>query len=77
MSPSSGENLYIIAHFINSEWELKCVALGMIFLLKQCTIDKSADRLFQLVEKWQITNKVSCLVSSRNTKLTSAAKMRN
>ena len=77
MSPNSGENLYITAHFINSEWELKSVALGMIFLLNQCTIDELADRLFQLVEKWQITNKVSCLVSSRNAKLSSAAKMRN
>ena len=39
MSPSSGENLYKTTCFINSEWELKCVALGMIFLLKECTID--------------------------------------
>lgn len=77
MSPNSGEHLYISAHFINNEWELKSVALGMIFLLNQCTIDELAERLFQLVEKWQITNKVSCLVSSRNTKLSSAAKMRN
>lgn len=77
MSPTSCEHLYISAHFINNEWELKSVALGMIFLLNQCTIDELAERLFQLVEKWQITNKVSCLVSSRNTKLSSAAKMRN
>ena len=76
MSPT-GENLYITAHFINNEWELKSVALGMIFLLNQCTIDELAERLFQLVEKWQITGKVSCLISSRNTKLSSAAKMRN
>ena len=77
MSPDSGEHLYINAHFISNDWELKSVALGMIFLLNQCTIDELAERLFQLVEKWQITNKVSCLVSSRNTKLSSAAKMRN
>lgn len=77
MSPTSGEHLYISAHFINNEWELKSVALGMIFLLNQCTIDELGERLFQLVEKWQISGKVSCLVSSRNTKLSSAAKMRN
>lgn len=77
LSPTSGEHLYISAHFISNDWELKSVALGMIFLLNQITIDELAERLFQLVEKWQITNKVSCLVSSRNTKVSSAAKMRN
>ena len=64
MSPDSGEHLYISAHFITNDWELKSAALGMIFLLNQCAIDELAERLFQLVEKWQITNKVSCLVSS-------------
>ena len=77
LSSSSVEHLCINAHYINNDWEIKSVALGMIFSLSQCSIEELAERLHQLVERWQITKKVSCFVSSRNIKLTTAAKLRN
>ena len=77
LSSNSVEHLCINAHYINNDWEIKSVALGMIFSLSQCSIEELAERLHQLVERWQITKKVSCFVSGRNIKLTTAAKLRN
>ena len=77
LTSSSVEHLSVNAHYINNDWEVKSFALGMIFSLGQCSIEELAERLHQLVERWQITKKVSCFVSSRNIKLSTAAKLRN
>ena len=64
----------VTGHFITSNWEMKSVVLETAQLLKDHTGGTIASELKRNAEEWEISNKISLLVSDNASNMLAAAR---
>lgn len=65
----------VTGHFITSNWEIKSVVLETVQLLKDHTSETIVSELTRIAEEWEISNKITLLVTDNTSNMLAAARL--